>query len=149
MMSAVPPAPKPVVVDASVGLKWYVVEDLSAEACVLLDGGFELHVPTHFHVEVAATLWKKAVLRGELTADEARQVWADLGAVPVVSYPTAGLLDEALEVALATRRTVYDSLYLALAERLGCVAVTADQKLYNATRGGPYAARVQWVGDPL
>ena len=46
---------------------------------------------------------------------------------------------EAFEVALATRRTVYDSS-LALAERMGCLAVTADMKLYHVTRGGPYAA---------
>ncbi len=60
-----------------------------------------------------------------------------------------GLLDEAFEIALVTRRTVYDCLYIALAERLGSVVVTADQKLYNATRGGPYAPRVHWVGDRL
>lgn len=63
-----------------------------------------------------------------------------------MSHPTAGLLHEAFEIALVTRRTVYDCLYIALAERLGCV-VTADRKLYNATRGGPYAPRVHWVED--
>ena len=68
--------------------------------------------------------------------------------VPVVSHPTAGLLDEAFEIALVTRRTVYDCLYIALAERLGCVVVTADRKHYNATRGCLYAPRVgTWVGS--
>ena len=79
------------------------------------------------------------MLRGELTEDQARDVRGAVDEVPVVSHPTAGLLDEAVEIALVTRRTVYDCLYIALAERLGCVAVTADRKLYNATRGGPYA----------
>ena len=64
-------------------------------------------------------------------------------------HSAGALLDAAFEIALTTRRTVYDCLYIALAERLDCVAVTADAKLYNATPGGPYAARVHWVGDAL
>jgi predicted nucleic acid-binding protein len=148
-MSGTAPTPAPVVVDASVGLKWYITEPHSGAAALLLGGAYEPHVPSHFYVEVASTLWKKVVLRGELTEDQAREVRAALDEVPVVSHPTSGLLDEAFEVALATRRTVYDCLYVALAERLGCVAVTADERLYNATLGGPYAARVHWVGDPL
>lgn len=141
--------PVPVVVDSSVGLKWYVPEVHSGEAVRLLGEAFEPHVPGHFYVEVASTLWKKVVLRGELTEEQARDLRNALDEVPALSHPTAGLLDEAFEIALATRRTIYDCLYIALAERLGCVAVTADAKLYNATRDGPYAARVHWVGDPL
>jgi predicted nucleic acid-binding protein len=73
---------------------------------------------------------------------------SDIDRVAAVVHPTANLLNEAFEIALETRRTVYDCLYVALAERLGCAVVTADEKLYNATRGGPFAARVHWVGDP-
>ena len=148
-MSDATPAPTPVVVDASVGLKWYVTEVHSGEAARLLGEEFEPHVPSHFYVELASALWKKVMLRGELTEDQARDVRGAADEVPVVSHPTAGLLDEAFEIALVTRRTVYDCLYIALAERLGCVEVTADRKLYNATRGGPYAPRVHWVGDRL
>jgi predicted nucleic acid-binding protein len=136
-------------VDASVGVKWYITETHSGEAARLLGDQFEPHVPSHFYVELASTLWKKVVLRGELTEDQARGVRDAVDAVPVVSHPTAALLDEAFEIALVTRRTVYDCLYVALAERLGCLVVTADEKLYNATRGGPYAARVHWVEDPI
>src|SRR5271165_6229823 len=148
-MSHATPAPSPVVVDASIGLKWYVPEVYSGEAAGLLCEAFELHVPSHFSVELASALWKKVVLRGELTENQARDVRGALDEVPVVSHPTAGLIDEAFEIALVTRRTVYDCLYIALGERLGCVVVTADRKLYNATRGGPYAPRVHWVGDRL
>ncbi len=148
-MSAVAPAATPVVVDASVGLKWYITEVHSSEAARLLGDEFELHLPGHFYVELANALWKKVMLRGELTADQARDVRSAVDEAPVVSHPTVGLLDEAFEIALVTRRTVYDCLYIALAERLGCVLVTADQKLYNATRGGPYAPRVHWIGDHL
>ena len=32
---------------------------------------------------------------------------------------------------------------------LGCKLVTADQKLYNALRAGPFADDVLWVADPI
>ena len=62
------------------------------EAARLLGAEFEPHVPGHFYVEVASALWKKVTLRGELTADQARDVRGALDEVPIVSHPTAGLL---------------------------------------------------------
>ena len=55
----------------------------------------------------------------------------------------------AFEIALTTGRTVYDCHYLALAASLGCRLMTADQRLYNALQGGPFAADVLWVADPI
>ena len=55
-MSDATPAPTPVVVDASVGLKWYVTEVHSGEAARLLGEEFEPHVPSHFYVELASAL---------------------------------------------------------------------------------------------
>jgi predicted nucleic acid-binding protein len=146
-MSQATSAPTPIVVDVSTGLKWYVSEIHSTDAARLLSGEFELHAPSHFYVELASVLWKKVVLRGELTEGQARDVRVAAAEVPLVSHPTTGLLGEAFEIALATGRTVYDCLYIALAERLGCTVVTADRKLYNATRRGLYSVRVHWVGD--
>ena len=144
-MTAADPAVPPLVVDASVGVKWVVAEPHEAEALGLLDGRVKLHVPAHFYVEVASTVWKKVVLRGELSADDGRDVRRRLDQIPLDIHPT----DILFEIALATKRTVYDCLYIALAARLGCAAVTADAKLYNATRGGSYSARVHWVGDAI
>jgi predicted nucleic acid-binding protein len=84
-----------------------------------------------------------------MSEDEGRDARADIALIAVIVHPTDVLLNEAFEIALATRRTVYDCLYIALAVELDCPVVTADEKLYNATRGGPFAARVHWVGDPL
>ncbi len=62
--------------------------------------------------------------------------------------PTPIVVDASVGLRM-TGRTVSDCLYIALAQRLGCVVVTADRKLYNATRGGPYATRGLWGGDRL
>ena len=110
---------------------------MSSEAARLLSGEFEPHVPSHFYVELASALWKKVMLRGELTEDQARDVRGAVDEVPVVSHPTAGLLDEAFEIALVTRRTVYDCLYIALAERLGCVVVTRRPEALQRDTGRP------------
>jgi predicted nucleic acid-binding protein len=42
------------------------------------------------------------------------------------------LMDDALAIALATGRTVYDAIYVALAVRKKCQLVTADERLVNA-----------------
>ncbi len=42
---------KPLVVDASVGIKWYVPEGHSAKACQVKVGRFDLNVPSLFYVE--------------------------------------------------------------------------------------------------
>ena len=44
-------------------------------------------------------------------------------------HPITTLIEPAFEIALATGRTVYDSIYLALATALDCKLVTADKKL--------------------
>jgi predicted nucleic acid-binding protein len=46
------------VVDASVGMKWFVPEVFTPDALRLRGGGHALHVPTLFDVEVANILWK-------------------------------------------------------------------------------------------
>ena len=48
---------------------------------------------------------------------------------------------------MRTGRTVYDSLYVAMAVQIDCRLVTADEKLYNAFKGGPLGARMLWVED--
>ena len=50
-------------------------------------------------------------------------------------------------VAVQTRRSPYDCLYLALAVRLGGPMVTADRRFFDAIAPGPFAQHVLWVED--
>lgn len=55
------------------------------------------------------------------------------------------LVENALRIANAEGRTVYDSLYLALAVSAKRPLVTADEKLFNALNRGPLGANLCWI----
>lgn len=139
--------PKHLVVDANVVIKWHVAEVHTDAALRLLrDDEIELHVPDLVFPEVGNILWKK-VRRGELTEEEARRIARLVAAAPLTVHPSAPLLEAATEIALRTGRTVYDSQYVALALKLDSGLVTADERLYNALKGGPLGANILWVED--
>src|SRR4051812_47187531 len=125
------------VVDASVGVKWFVPEVHSAEARQWRNGPDELHtLALFFDLEIANVLWKK-VQRAEITRADGDLILAQLPLSPVTRHPEAPLLASAFDLADRTRRTVYDCLYLALAVHLSGRMVTADQRLCNSLAGTP------------
>ncbi len=134
------------VVDASVTIKWFI-EEVHAEAarCLLADP-YELIAPDLWWPECGNILWKK-VQRTELTAEEARLVRAGLEEQALRIYPSALLIESALEIALDTGRSVYDSCYLALALLTDCRLVTADRRLFNALQRTHYAGHLTWVAE--
>ena len=52
-------------------------------------------------------------------------------------------------MAIGTKRSVYDCLYLALAEALNGRLVTADGKFFQALGNSPLRNRMLWVADLL
>ena len=137
------------VIDASVAAKWFLPpsgEPLAAEAMRLLggysDGRFQFAVPDLFWAECGNILWK-AVRRGRWPQSAAEKA---IVALKNRNFPTTSshdLLEEAFSIAATFNRTVYDSLYVALAVRSKADLVTADERLANAL-----AARlpVKWLG---
>ena len=149
MSTAGSPGPSPacLVVDASVVIKWHLAEIHTEAALRLLgDNAPELHVPDLMLPEVGNILWKKT-RRGDLTEEQARGIAHLVAVAPLEIHPSAPLLEAAFEIATRTGRTVYDSLYVALAVHLACRLVTADEKLYNALKDGPLGAHILWVED--
>jgi predicted nucleic acid-binding protein len=148
-MSPLIPLPKNCVVDASVGIKLFVVEDLSDRAHALFaqlaeDPPAQLHVPDLFYIECANILWKY-VRRLGYPADQARRDLEDLGRLLLHRTPTADLASEALDLAMAHDLTAYDASYWALAERLSLPLITADQRLVHKLSGG--GGSIYWLGD--
>lgn len=128
-------------VDASVAIKWYLPESGSNRAASLLRAGERLVAPDLLIAEVGNVLWKR---RRDVTAEEIEAIGIALtSACPLSLYPSSSLLQGALWVALAYDRTVYDSLYLALAVSEDCPLVTADERLRNALRDTDLAGYIQ------
>ena len=137
---------KEVVVDASVAVKWVVEEDHSAQAARLLQCD-KRHAPDHWLAEAVNALWSK-VVKADLTAEDAGERMALLLRAPVIGTPIAGLMPRALAISVAQSVTIYDSLYVALAEQLKLPFVTADAALIRRLSAGAAAARqIVWVGD--
>lgn len=134
------------VVDASVVLKWFFAEEHTDAALRLLDDAHALHAPGFLLVETDNVLCTR-MRRREMTADDAEAVRSALRQFPVQWHPQHILLDAAFALAMAASITVYDALYVSLAELLGAQCITADQRLVTSLAGGPFATAVQWVGD--
>ncbi|HEY8505938.1 MAG TPA: type II toxin-antitoxin system VapC family toxin, partial [Gemmataceae bacterium] len=110
-----------------------MTEPLSVKARRLRDdyrnGVHELLAPDLFPTEVANALIV-ARRRGRILPGQELLYLADVMTTLPVIFPTLpALLPRAAAIAAATPASVYDCLYVALAEREGCPFVTADDRL--------------------
>lgn len=137
-----------VVVDASVAIKWFVPEIYSLAAARLLDPEIYLLAPDLIGPEIGNTLWKK-VRRDEITHRDASDILSALETVAWEIHPSGVLLSPAFELAAALDRTVYDSLYLALAVAQDCTLITADRKFHFAVKDSPFENHIRWVEDEV
>jgi predicted nucleic acid-binding protein len=131
-----------IVLDASVAAKFYVRERDSDLAQSLVDREFNFLVPDIFFSEVANAIRKQHREDGQLDAASVRLAIDDLlmiGAEPVASTV---LLPRSIEIALSLDHSVYDCLYLALADRAQTVLVTADMHLVRKSKASSWANRV-------
>jgi predicted nucleic acid-binding protein len=121
------------VVDANVYLKAVLSEPDSDKAKKLVDdfrvGAHELLAPVFFPYELANGLTRterKRVLRQGEASILLAKLMAD---GPALFEPN---LTRAVETASQTWTSLWDCLYLTLAEEHGCPFVTADRKIINA-----------------
>lgn len=133
---------RPLVVDTSVAVKFYVPEEDRESALRLLSasrsGEVELLAPGTLLAEGFNAVWQQH-RRGEMNLDEVREVWASLERVPMVFYTPEDLVSRAGEITAETGVIIYDALFLALAEDAGTVMVTADGRLLRSLEGTSFA----------
>lgn len=134
------------VVDASVAIKWFLPEIHSVAAERLLKPTYNLLAPELLVAEVGNVLWKR-MRNQELTLPEAQAILKALASLRLNCVSHYVLIAPALEIANHTDRTVYDSLYLALAIRENCRVVTADRRFAQAIQKTPLANHLLWVED--
>lgn len=136
------------VLDASVVIKWFIPEIYWQQATLLQRyPESNLHIPDFAQLECTSILSKK-VRRNELQLDQADQIQELLLQMPVQIHPWQNLLLEAGQVAHETYRSVYDCLYLVLANQLNGKMVTADKKLYWALKDSKeWGEYLLWVED--
>jgi len=134
------------VLDASVVAAAFFQEEHADVARALFVSDRELHAPDLIYLEFANVIWKRH-RRGEIDEQEAIQLLDDVLSLPLRIAPAEPLVEAALQLALRTGRTVYDCLYLALAEETKGVMITCDQRLLNALAGSALEERIAWIGE--
>jgi predicted nucleic acid-binding protein len=135
----------PVVVDASVAVKSVLVEEHQAAARRVLSNR-RLLAPHLLWAEIGNTLWKR-YRRREASVEEVRGMLADVRRLPLVTFAHWPLLPAALDLAISLEQTVYDCLYLALAEARNSIMVTADRRFHDVVSGSVWADRIAWIED--
>ncbi|MHB8050000.1 MAG: type II toxin-antitoxin system VapC family toxin [Coriobacteriia bacterium] len=122
------------VLDASVGVKWFKDEEGSESARALIEqlgaGAIQLVVPAVFPFEVLDVARRLFGIR------DATRVWGELSAAGLlVSGSDDALFAEALRVAGTLGCTLYDAAAPALAGRLGCPLISADRRAHGRFEG--------------
>ncbi|MDR4305059.1 type II toxin-antitoxin system VapC family toxin [Chelatococcus sambhunathii] len=133
------------VVDASVVIKWFVEEPDSAAARDVLASDDPLLAPAHLYVEVGRGLLRRK-RAGDLSASDAKLALAGLPAI-VQLVPLDALVQPAFDIADACHVTIYDALYVALAEARGDMLVTADRRLCSGLTSTNWAGRAEHLRD--
>ena len=134
------------VVDASVAVKWLVVEEDADVAQELATSGHELHAPRLMASEVANALWRKA-RTGEIERRAAGVLLANVPDMPVRWGTDEMVSAEAVRLALALDHAVYDCVYLALAHRIGATMLTADRRFANTLASTEHGETAMTLAD--
>ncbi len=132
------------VIDASVAIKWYVREEDSEIAHRILVSPPRLHAPVLLRLELANGLWKNW-RRKLITIGQVGEATASIDRTIGAWRETERLLEAALKLSFDLDHAVYDCIYLALAQQLNAVCVTADKRLLSIAPKGLVVALADWT----
>lgn len=116
-------------------LKWFLPEAGNSPADRLLEsflrGELGLHAPDLLLIETASALWRRSVVRRELSSSDAKAIYRDLLTLPLDFQISGPLASAAFSLAIAHRHSAYDAIYCALAMEMDCEFITADDALVS------------------
>ncbi|HEY3398567.1 MAG TPA: type II toxin-antitoxin system VapC family toxin [Armatimonadota bacterium] len=134
----------------SVALKWFLAEEDKPQAMALLREANELsctlRAPDFLVVEAANVVWKRH-RRGEVTVEKAAEIIERIAFARLEWTAAVELVPRAAALAMEFDCTVYDSLYLALAEAYEATLITADRRLCERVPAAWQAERIQLLHD--
>src|SRR5579883_2644518 len=126
----------PIVIDASAAIKLVVAEQSTDRVRALVDAclhdGRELYAPPHMRGEAVNGIFQR--LRSTDPAKHLSRARVDTAVAQLLRYPItsldpSGLYERALDFAANhSLPTIYDSLYVVLAQMLGAALWTADRR---------------------
>lgn len=129
--------PEIFVLDASVAAKWFFKEEMSEKSLVFLERlrrrEIRVVVPEFFYSELGSVCSKR-VRRDKIPVKQAITYSDSLSELPLQPYSDRELADVALENAFLFNISVYDALYVSLAEIYCAPFVTADKALFEKCR---------------
>ena len=137
------------VIDASVAVKWYLPDEHDADLAVAIladfrEGRTALVAPGHFRYEVPSAI-RNALRTNRLTPSEGGRAIAAFFAAQVPTVDDNALIEAGYDQARRFGCSLYDGLYLALAENIGCPFIHADRRLRNTL--GTRFPRALWLSD--
>ncbi len=131
------------VIDASVATKWLLPEGDSPSALKVLDAAMARRItlvaPALIGLEFGHVLGKE-LRRGRCDAATAERLWSAFRGLPMALVSARLLQDRAFLISVTRRITIYDSVYVAVAELEDVPLITADAGLIAAFTGS--ASRV-------
>ncbi len=124
-----------VVVDASVVVKWFNMEEHSESAERLKDKHLKSEITLVSPVLLVFEVLNALRYNPELGASDVKEAFNDLLGIQVKLYPAEEWLSHAVLMAYDHGLTIYDASYIALANHLNCLLYTADSKLLKIKLG--------------
>lgn len=119
------------ILDASILIKIFTHEDNSEKAISIIEdyesGKTNIIVPEIIFIEVLNGLKYKKQTE-EILIKANKELWNLEFKIEQLNYD---LLVKALEIALKNDLTMYDALYIAIAQLHSCPLITADKELYK------------------
>lgn len=138
-----------VVLDASFMVKLLVEEPGSQLSKAVFEAydlsGARFFMPGHAPAEVMEVLRRK-LNRGMVSYHQLEDA-ADILPKMAIAVPVSDMLVSSWSIATALGVTIYDALYVALADRRSGILVTSDIKLVERLRNSPYEDLAFGVGE--